>query len=548
MPLSLTQMRPINPSIEHASIAAARVPFVGSGDVATLQQAATSLGFNPVGQDQYQHPVDKSWIAMNVNGRVERGVGNDMFASRPMDLAALPMAAPGAFGAVAAQTIDPSLSSMRVTAELTRQGFTQVLPTYFVHADQSWVALVQDLGVVRGVGQQQMDPTDVMQRGSSRAARRSSSANDTTSPQHTKAMNPDTVLSFPSVSPAFEDGFLACAQPGFLQHDNRASDAGSLQQLGFKESTPGLFEHVDGSFIAYTSQGTIERGCGQQLFAGVPISPARLGQIPPNATYLGMALAEPTLATLTAKQVLDGVKPLKDAGFKQTRPGFWQHQDTSFVAAVGGQVVFGANNQVLSTHPASMPQIQSQPAHGFYAIAKTGTLSPTDTQLAQKLGDLGFYNVSTGVYQHDDGSWIAVQAGAFLRGVGSDVLKDVPKPPKPGEYQTYTTLPGGDWSQWQRQFAIAKLPLIYNNFTNSEVQKIMTHLGFVGVGNGQWQHPDGSAVSLYMGGSHPTFLSSRFQQWDFSHFPYQNGTDSNGLSILTQQWLAWVQTGSNPPF
>jgi hypothetical protein len=551
--INLSNKTSVRPGIEHGSVAAARIPFIGQNDSAGLQRAATQLGFTSVGTDQYQHPKDKSWVVMN-QGRLERGVASEIFAGKPVDLAALPMQPPGAFGAVAAQALDPSLSATRMKAELTKLGFTQVLPTYFVHPDQSWVAVVQDLGVVRGVGQQQMDPSDVVKPSSGRA--RSSSATGATASARagsTRAgrstKTPDAALSMPKVNPTFEDGFLACAQIGFLNHGNRASDAATFQQLGFKETVPGLFEHPDTSFVAYTTQGTIERGAGTQVFQRVPQSPQRLGTVAAGPEHLALALNAAPIAggKLTPKDVLDGVPALKTAGFMEVRKGFWQHADSSFVAAVGGQVVFGAQQQVLSSHPSQMPKIKSTSAHSFLAVAQTSALKAGERNLAKKLSDLGFADQGNGLHQHGDGSWVAISAGSLLRGHQGDVFTDVPKPPKPGQHKVFTSMPGGSWSQWQQQFAVARLPLFQGQFTAAEASKVLKRLGFADVGGGTWQHPDGSRITLQQG-SQPYFSSSAFQQWDFSQFPYQNGTDGTNLANLTQHWLSWAQSGGTPPF
>lgn len=141
-----------------------------------------------------------------------------------------------------------------------------------------------------------------------------------------------------------------------------------------------------------------------------------------------------------------------------------------------------------------------------------------------------------------------MSAGALVRGLNGDVFKDIPKPPKPGQHPVFSSLPGGSWRQWQQQFAVAKLPLFQGQFSAAEAAKVLKRLGFADTGNGAWVHPDGSRLTLQSSQSQPYFQSSAFQQWGFSQFPYQNGTDGSALANLTYQWLNWAQGGGTSPF
>ena len=137
-----------------------RLPFVERDDINQLDKVAKDAGFqkqpDPYGiKDSYIHP-DGSWIAMTLRS-VERGYEDETFRFVPTKLESLPVLPVGQD--YAAQAFPPK-STSTLRADLQSKGFVETYPNLFIHADQSWVAVFHDGTVVRGVGEQQLDPTD----------------------------------------------------------------------------------------------------------------------------------------------------------------------------------------------------------------------------------------------------------------------------------------------------------------------------------------------------------------------------------------------------
>jgi hypothetical protein len=308
-------------------------------------------------------------------------------------------------------------------------------------------------------------------------------------------------MAYAQKNAAFEDGFLMAAMPGRLNPAGLAQERAQLTQLGFQELSPGYFEHpADKSFVAYAGQ-TIERGVGQTRFVRVPVNPTRLPQVAPPANGFLLAVANTKLQGLTLAQVQKSDKPLIDAGFKQLANHVYQHQDGSFIAFTANQVYTGQAGQVFTSAPQPLNMANAQPSkpeHGYLALAQTDKLAHDTPNLGQTLGGLGFQSrVANSLYEHADGSWIAIQNGQLFRGVGQLVLSDVPKPPPPGTVIRDTSKPAlphaSSWAHWQANFAIGKLPLLSS--AQNDANTLRT-LGFIQLAPNEFWHPDGSWVDF----------------------------------------------------
>ena len=158
--ISFNTTRP--PTANDGGYACARVGFVQANNPADLRQKALAAGFQDVGNNQYTHPSDGSWVMLDASGRVQRGVGNTMFQGipkAPAGQAAPPAPAQATFtgGGVAKDNSRPPVpqSMLRPTVyaitqvgictmanvhtNCQRQGFVDVGGTY-VHSDGSWVS------------------------------------------------------------------------------------------------------------------------------------------------------------------------------------------------------------------------------------------------------------------------------------------------------------------------------------------------------------------------------------------------------------------------
>jgi hypothetical protein len=524
MAINLSAMTLQRPAMQHGAVAAARIPFVQANDTAALAAAAQALGFKAVSANEFSHP-DGSWLLMQ-NGRLERGHQQVHFRGVPMDLTQLPVLGVGQ--AVAAQQIAPTWSA-GLAGQLTQAGFTESSKGFFAHPDGSWVALLPDQKVVRGRAQSQLDPADLAPgaqparpaRGGRRAAGAAQPAAQ--APAQPAGMQADDVLKYQARAAQFEDGFLACAQLGFLQPQNLANDKRSFASQGFVEKAPNYFEHPDSSWVAYLSNGRIERGVGQTMFQRVPVSPQRAGSVAPPASSFTLAAADSKLQALTLAQVQKSDKPLTDAGFTKKSPNFYAHSDGSFLAFTSAQVYSGHNNQIFASPPVpieKMTKVKSAPEHGWTAIAKTGDVKADTPQLAQKLGGLGFTAKVPGkMWEHPDGSFVVLHNNAIYRGVAGQLLSDVPKPPPPGTGGPDKSRPplpnASNWAWWQQNTALGRVPLLSSA---AQAQQVCPGLGFTLHGQEYW-HADGSWVSM-AGGR----ISLGWKGYKLGELPYNNRT------------------------
>lgn len=223
----------------------------------------------------------------------------------------------------------------------------------------------------------------------------------------------------------------------------------------------------------------------------------------------------------------------------------WNAQRNTWERGIG-TVVFRGLPQKLSALPS---QRYSAGAYGQQAIAFLPKLAPADPAASSAaLTKAGFSAVLPCYFSHPDGSWVAFVAGKLVAGVDGERITGFPKPgsakpPKPVKvgnktYKRYTdqTLPQ-DWATWRKTFAIGKVPRADGQFTSGELSKCLRHLGFQSGNGGQWTHPDGSEVTIQNG----SIVGSRFQQWGFGSFPYQNGVDGTRWSDDTNKWLSWAK-------
>jgi hypothetical protein len=382
-----------------------------------------------------------------------------------------------------------------------------------VHPDQSWVAITNDRGVIRGFAQNRLDGGDI-------------------------AIPVDYLsgVGFPTRTPCFEDGFLACAMPGRLEAGQWSIHGTQLLEQGFVETLPGFFEHpADKSWVAFTTQPSVERGVGNERFSHVPVSPTRINSFDPNITGRGflLAAASPSLQALTLADVKLNDAVLIDAGFTRTADPsvVYTHADGCFFAFAPGKTYIGQNQQLFSPLPRPLDvqnAVPSRPEHSFCAVAKTTHIdascrdvlwddehqsfdvspgdahsrlfcSPADRAadiaiLTQRLTRLGFAETVGGVlYTHADGSWLALQGSSLFRGVGLEPLVDVPARPTAGPVVRDHSTPSLPRSM--RAFAIARVGML--NSQNVHTQCPLN--GFVLLEK-EYIHPDGSWVDVSSAG------------------------------------------------
>ncbi len=470
------------PSPEHGSLAAARMPFLNQLDSASLQAAVTALGFTSVGTDQYQH-ADGSWVALN-NGRIERGYNNIHFRGMPTDLMQSPSIDGSSVGQVAACNVAAdSGDTPALRTSLQAAGFAQTLNNYYAHSDGSWVSFV-DQQVVVGYGSNILTPGTFGQPAPPPAAAPAASNNSAAATP--TGPTADGAAAYPAVNPTFEDGFTAAAQLPFLRPQNLATDKPTFLAAGFKELSPKYFEHADGSWVAFSASGTVERGRGQQKFQGVPVGISRLGSQNPGTNHLGLAIGDGQVARLTAAEITKSDKVLLDKGFTQSTPNVWVHADQSFVAVVADQVHFG-HQQVLFTgspHPAGFNVVQPD----LNIVQQSGELwglSIDDAAKAKKeLVERGFSEDRPGFFQSGR-VWALIEDKSVVVGFDQNRLESIPTP---------SSLPSTKSSDAHKWTAIAQTADLKAG-TKDLAQKL-GDLGFSESSPNFFTHADQSWVAL----------------------------------------------------
>lgn len=476
------------PGQEHGSLAAARLPFVQTANSASLQQAVSGLGFTAVGTDQYQHQ-DGSWAALN-NGRIERGYQNIHFRGVPQDITQFAQIPAQQAAGTAAANVPGTITNgdnAAFSANLQASGFAQVLPNYFSHADGSWVAIVDNQPVV-GYGGNRVQPNPNAAPAPAATPAAAPAAPAAASPR-TPQMTADSVNAYPTITPQFEDGFVAAVQLPFLQPNNLTAERQIFTSKGFTEKAPGYFEHPDSSWVAYTSQGRIERGRGNQKFQGVPPGLSRINPTNPGPNHFGLAIADTKVAALSHDEIHADDKVLLDAGFTNVAPNVWRHADQSFVVAVDGQVKFGHQQTLLtsSPNPVGFPTIDPD----LNIVQQSGALwglSVNDAAKAKKeLTDRGFSESRPGFFQSGN-VWALIADKQVHVGYGQNKLASIPSP------SNLPKVKSDDTHKWS---AIAQTSKLKGN--ESDLASQLSQLGFSQAGQNFYTHPDRSWVAVESG-------------------------------------------------
>jgi hypothetical protein len=476
MTLLLSEFTLTNARLSDGALVAARIGAVAAGDVEAFERAAASLGMVSVGPNQFHHPIDHSWAVM-WGVAIERGRGLERFRDAPTPLDSLPYATTDVVCAAAAIV---SGARADVVAQLISAGFVEGNRFFFSHPDGSWVAMTPQTPLLRGFGQTLINVSVGEQ-----------------TPVATRMLD---VMARPTRSPRFADAFAACAQPGHLHPSPvvRDTEVARLAPFGFVEVEPGYFEHPDQSWIAFMPN-SVERGVGGDRFVGLPGHPATFGCMDAPMPGFHLSAANAVLHAMTLADLQCSDAELLRAGFKRDEavPTFYRHRDGCYIAFTSTKTYIGHGRYHFMVPPLPLDvdsAIPSRPEHAFAAIAKTAALR-ADENLPQSLMNEGFTMTLPGTsYSHADGSWIVVQGDSLIRGVDKDLLADVPAPPVRTSVVKDTSRPplpsAKDWSYWERNTAIGKLPMLSGKLTDL---LILDAAGFVLTAD-EWWHPDGSWV------------------------------------------------------
>jgi hypothetical protein len=151
-PKTITVRSERAPKNEDGKLASAKIPFIANGDGVSLATQAKALGMTDIGNNRFVHPTDKSWVMLDANGRLQRGVGTVQFQGIPQPYVEPPdpkkakelekllgetPAIPGSMRSYAIAKIG-IVNSANVASVCTRAGFLQIGSTW-IHPDGSWV-------------------------------------------------------------------------------------------------------------------------------------------------------------------------------------------------------------------------------------------------------------------------------------------------------------------------------------------------------------------------------------------------------------------------
>ncbi len=251
------------PTPEHGTTAAGTAPFLNQP--AQAARVLKPLGFRDLGNNQFEHD-DGSWIQHNPSRNAwERGVGKTQFRGVPQKISEWPSirydeAAHGwhAFSHLL------KMDATNLTAagkKLESRGFIQVLPSYYTHADGSFVALTG--------GKLHTGLNGSLVTGAPAPGTRRKPSGNRPTPKHEVYKT----LPFPGDWASWRKNLAVAKLPradGSTGRFTQAQLDKVMQHLGFTQASPGQWKHPDGS-EAQTSNGRISTCKFQQW---------RFGQFP----------------------------------------------------------------------------------------------------------------------------------------------------------------------------------------------------------------------------------------------------------------------------
>lgn len=390
---------------------------------------------------------------------------------------------------------------------------------------------------------------------------------------------PVDISSRRTVTPRARDSGLAAAQLPFIRNATpsvvrQVATANGFQHVGNDEYRAG-----DGSWVALSVNGTVERGVGGNVFSAVPPPPSRAaptrtasatasgtaparqsgsgrqptpgtaaGRSPPaaqstpatstprGAPPVGGQTGSPSILPLNAstrsalQQLGLGTTPATAAAPQTSGATRARRNSTSSATTSAAPTRSPAGGQrraarTQSFNVANMQRVRASAQHSNLAVASLPWMTADSASLTSAARAAGFSRAGTDQWTHADGSWVALINGRIERGVGNTVLNGVPPAPPPPPaapsqgHRRYTQLPSSTWPWYQQNTALGKLPIMADAAT---ARTELSARGFTSRTYGateRWAHPDGSYVDI-TGGR----LALGWQQWTLGQLPYNNRT------------------------
>lgn len=499
-----------SPRPAEAALTSARIPFIpgGANAAGALSRYAAQLGMSPVpGMANAFIAPDNSWVFLDANGRLQRGVrektADVAFTALPAavlnNLPVTTFQALGQPGAALAGLSAQGGNPPAWRANLAQAGFVPdpANPSYFTHPNEpngSWALVIQDAiaghSLVVGYGTQRVDPATLPGPSSAAAAQAASPAAAAPPPSKIVLSNAQAVRPPSQV----QYGSVTAARLPMINPDP-ASLLNAVQQLGVPYTQVGQdqYQFSDGSWVMFNPAGprgaSIERGYegpGGQLyhFHGRPPDLLQLPMAAQKSIPDRVAAAQVPSKAMTAKSFANALT--QGLQFTQDPTGlpYYTHQDGSWGALVDGQCVLGHGSTRVD-------------ANSFF------TIPPPQPGGAQ-----------------------------------------IPLSPAPAQLPT-----GMTWEQWKaRGYRAAWLPWASSGtFSLAEITQVLVHLGFQETppGSATWVHGDSTTLRVNPDGSIDP-ASIRFCQAPFGSFPYTS-SHSGILGTEAQRWKAWLQGNGLAP-
>lgn len=349
IPTKHSDFSPVAVTYPHSFLVAAQLASPWAMNPVTLRTEALALGMVETRPNFFQHR-DGSWVGQLDTGTIERGYQATIFPNHtffpashtlPPNGSTVPTSPLAKVAAVVAK------QGLAKSADLlVKEGFVEQIPGQFRHpSDLSWVS---DIGGKLRMGRltQLLTPKSFIDA--------------KTYAGMAKATDFTTVIPVDFHS---SYGAVTLALPP-------APDAVTLRThalaAGLKETSPFMFTHADGSWVALFEDGTVNFGVGQTRFRSKPqdLSARQMypaGQLP-RTVSIGLLVDE-----LVARGFEKSRGLLLENGFSQQAPNYYSHADGSWVAQVNGKLVMGGDNyyQVDATSFVPMPAPLVAGPNGF---------------------------------------------------------------------------------------------------------------------------------------------------------------------------------------
>lgn len=329
----------VSPNHGHGFLALAQLPQAAFADPAVLKTTAVAAGFVETRPEFFQHR-DGGWAGKLDTGKIERGHRNTIFnighGSTPSPLT--PPPADGSlfptipFGKIA--PLLPKDGLAKHVSSLVAAGFVEKAPGFYEDGHGYWAT---DIGGSVNMGRSNQQLT-------------SKSFLDVATYQALKSPS-----DFQRNHSRIASGLLAIARlPSSIDSNDIAALRKAALALGFRETSPRMFKHKDGSWVGHLQDDRVWTGLGKTMFYVKPRDLAALPLLGPEALPRANSLGT-IIERLEAQGFAKSKAMLREEGFVEEAPNFFHHADDMWVAELDGQLLMGTSADARVNAKSFMP-------------------------------------------------------------------------------------------------------------------------------------------------------------------------------------------------